>query len=147
MEISPDMNLEQIIELVSEELVINDDNISHESTRQVKIFSKLQQLYVWNTRKLEKCINEMAQVKVSRYRFYTGKLPAEHYKKEPLRESILKSDVDSYMSIDPVVVEMKNRLAEQERIVKFLEDAKKQLNERAYLLRTALDFQKMNLGF
>lgn len=145
-EVKPGMTLEEIISVVDPLLSINDDNLAHESTRQVKIFTTIQRLYMWNTRELEKRIQEVERVKNFRYRFYAGKLPSDHYKKEPLREAILKSDIDQYLKIDPVLVEAKERCSEQERIVKFIEDAKKMLGDRGYLLRTALDFQRMTLG-
>lgn len=101
---------------------------------------------MWNTRKLEHMAADAEKVKQFRARYYGGKLSSEHYKKEPLREAILKSDIDQYVKTDPVYLEAKSRLAEQERIVKYLEDSKKMLSDRTYLLNTALSFQKMNLG-
>jgi hypothetical protein len=75
-----------------------------------------------------------------------GKQTSAHYVKEPMPVAILKGDVADYLKIDPQVIECKLILTEQERIVKFLEDAKSQLKERAYLLRTALDFRRMTSG-
>lgn len=144
--VTADMTLDAIMDLVEVELQINNEALDHEATRQVKIFSLIQRLYVMNTRKLEVMYTDAEKVKMFRTRFYSGKLTAEHYKKEPLREAILKSDVDQYVKIDAVYLEAKYRLSEQERVVKYIEDAKKQLSERTYLLNTALSFQKMNLG-
>jgi hypothetical protein len=140
------MTLEQIIEFVDNQIGINNDAIDQEASRHVKIFTEIQKLYMWNTRKLEQLSIEADKVKMFRTRFYSGKLPGEYYKKEPLREAILKTDIDQYVKVDNVYIEARTRLSEQERIVKYLEDAKKQLSDRTYLLNTALSFQRMNLG-
>ena len=145
-EITKDMSLEDIIDAVDELIGINNENIDAEASRQTRIFTSLQKLYMWNTRKLETMVNEHEKVKAFRKKFYEGKLPSEHYKKEPLREAILKSDVEQYLKVDQVLLEAKARLTEQERIVKYLEDSKKMLSDRTYLLSTALNFQKMCAG-
>ena len=140
------MSLEEIINVVDNLISINNDNIDAEASRQTRIFTSIQKLYMWNTRKLEQMAADAEKVKQFRSRFYGGKLPSDHYKKEPLREAILKSDIDQYVKTDPVYLEAKSRLAEQERIVKFIEDSKKMLSDRTYLLNTALSFMKMNNG-
>ncbi len=85
-------------------------------------------------------------VKNNRYRHYAGKETSEHYKNDPLREAVLKGDIADLLKIDKTVVEMKNILSEQERIVAYLEKAKKILSERGFMLRLAMDFQKASLG-
>ncbi len=145
-QIQPDMTLEQIQELIGNNLEITTEKLDQEARKQSALFNALQRLLMLNTRKLEKEITHMEKIKLNRYRHYTGKMTSEHYKKEPQRETILKADVDTYIKNDQLYIEQSERLRESERIVKYLEDCKKQLTERGYLIKTMLDFAKMNLG-
>lgn len=144
--IQQDMTLEDVITYIETELNIDDSNLGNEATRQVKIFSGFQRLHMLQTRKLEKLMNQLEIVKNARIRHYTGKMPGEHYKKEPLREAVLKSEVDQWLKIDSQLVEMKGLVNEQERIVKAIEEGKKQLSDRGYLIKNAIDFVKMSMG-
>lgn len=137
------MTLEQILEHIEQSLSINFDDLGREAVKQVKIFTDFQKLHMWNTRQLETLINQQNQVKQARIRHYTGKMPAEHYKKEPLREAILKSDLDNHMRIDPQVLEIGTLVNEQERKVKAIEEAKSALKDRGYNIKNAIEFQRM----
>ncbi len=145
-EITPDMTLEQVQNLIGNNLEITTENLGQEARKQASLFNALQRLLMFKTRKLEQELTNMEKVKLNRYRHYTGKMSSEHYKKEPLKETILKADVDIYAKNDPIQIEQSERLREAERIVKYLEDCKKQLTERGYLIKTMLDFAKMNAG-
>jgi hypothetical protein len=140
------MTLEEIMDSVDKQLEIDAGNLGNESLRQVKIFSAIQRMYVTETRKLETTITNFEKVKAKRTQYYSGKATAEEYKAEPLRVSVLKGDIPDLLKVDPKMIETKGILNEQERIVKYLEDSKKQLAERNFNLRLAIDFQKTQLG-
>ncbi|ACV50054.1 putative repair and recombination protein UvsY [Delftia phage PhiW-14] len=122
------------------------ENFDWEARRNNRIFSMLQRLYHFHTVKLMALQEDREMVKFKRNRYYNGKAPAEEYKKEPLRESILKSDLDQWMKVDHYMVAINKLVAEQDRIVKYLEEAKKLVSERGYLLNTALSHQKLQMG-
>mgnify|MGYP002143063935 CR=1 FL=1 len=143
MAIKQIMTLEEILEHIEKTLTINFDELGRESVRQVHIFSELQKLHMWNTRRLESLMIQQNQVKMARIRHYTGKMPAEHYKTDPLREAVLKTDLDIYMKIDKQVLEMSGLVNEQERIVKAIEEAKATLRDRGYNIKNAIEFQRM----
>lgn len=138
--------LEEVLAIIEKELSINDEKLDGEALRQVRIFSTIQRLHMQHTRILEVKLREQLQLKMKLVRYYSGKATAEEYKARPLREAILKSDVDAYVKVDPLTLEMSSLVEEQERIVKAIEEAKQQLNDRTRLLRIALDFRRMNQG-
>ncbi len=142
-QIKDGMTLEEIQALVLDELEVKTDNLDSEVLRQPKIFALIQRLHMLATRRLEVLLGQQIKLKMNRVRFYTGKLPPDHYRQEPLTESILKTDVDFYVKSDSKTIEMSNLVGEQERIVKFLEDAKQQLKDRGYTIRCAIDFMRL----
>lgn len=137
---------EQIEAEVDRLLAINPDDLDGEAIRGPKIFTSLNRMYIQKSRKLSELSNALNKLEHKRNRYYGGKESADTYKKEPLTEAILKTDIPSYMNIDPLVVEMRTIVKEAERCVKFLEDAKGQLRQRGFDIKNALDFRRMMLG-
>lgn len=138
--------IEEIITAVDKELEVDVGNLGAEALRQGKIFTTIQRLYEKAVTKLNKLAIQLDATKHHRTRYYLGKLSPEEYIKEPLRESILKGDIESYVKIDPKVVKVKLELQQQEAIVKFLEEAKWRVKGRGEEIRLCLDFQRMQLG-
>lgn len=137
---------EEIEKVVEDLLYINPDNLDGEALNNQKIFPKISRIYIQKSRKLMDLTKTMAKLEHKRRRYYSGKESAEIYKKEPLTEAILKSDVDNYMAIDPLVVEMRGLVKECEMIVKFLEESKGQLRSRGFDIKNSIEYRKMMLG-
>lgn len=127
-------------------LSINGDNLDGEVLENQKIFAKINRVYIQKSRKLVALTNQLAALEHKRFRHYAGKETAAHYKTDPLPEAILKSDIPSYMNVDPLVIEMRGLVKECERIVKFLEDAKGQLRSRGFDIKAAIEYRKIMMG-
>jgi hypothetical protein len=141
-----EMSYEEIEGEVDKLLTINPDDLDGEALRGPKIFTSLNRIYIQKSRRLSELLTGLHKLEHKKNRYYGGKDTAESYRKEPLTEAILKTDIPSYMNIDPLVVEMRELVKEAERIVKFLEDAKGQLRQRGFDIKNALEFRKMMLG-
>lgn len=137
---------EDIEKVVESKLIINPDDLDGEAIRNQKIFTELNRIYIHKSRKLGTLTNMLASVELNRYKHYSGKYSGEHYRLDPLPAAILKTDIPSYMSVDSVVVEMRDLVKECERIVKYLEDAKKSLISRGFDIKNAIDYRRLMLG-
>lgn len=137
---------EDIEKRVSDLFAIDPDDLDGEALRNQRIFTELSRMYVHKSRKLAELHTGLAKLEHRRQRYYGGKESAETYKREPLNEAILKSDIPSYMSIDPLVVEMRQLVKECDMTVKFLEDAKGQLRQRGFDINNAITYRKLMLG-
>jgi hypothetical protein len=137
---------EEISKHVESLLEINSDNLDMEAIKNQKIFVEINNIYVQLGRKLFKETTQKDKVEHARYRHYNGKMPAEHYKKNPLNEAVLKGDIKHMMNIDDVVVEIRSMVAETERIVKFLEDAKTQIKSRGFDIKNAIAWRQLMMG-
>lgn len=131
---------------VDQLLNIESDNLDGESIRSPKIFNVLSRMYVQKGRKLYELTGQLNKLVLQRERYYGGKETAEYYKKNPLNEAILKSDISKYVDVDPLVVEMRRLVKECEVTVKFLEESKKELHQRRFDVKNAIDYRRMMLG-
>lgn len=140
-------SFEEINNLISEMLSIDEENLDGSALEQPKIFSFLQRLYAIHSRKLSKLMTDQKKVDLFRWKYYNEKLPSEYYtKKEPLREKVLKTDVDKYLKTDDLVVEAKNQVEEQDRIVNLIESAQKVMASRGFDIKNAIEYRKFLLG-
>jgi hypothetical protein len=146
MDPNKDSSYEQVEEHVDDLLSIDSNNLDAEALRNSRIFTKLSRIYVIRSRKLAELHTQLAKLEHKRKRYYSGKETAETYKKEPLTEAILKSDIDSYMAIDPIIVEMRELVKEEDRIVRFIEDAKGLLRWRGNDIKNAIEYRKLMMG-
>lgn len=141
-----EMSYEQVIDHVDSLLAVNSEALDEASLANMKIFSQIERVYATHFKKLKVLMRQQDKVEHVRWRRYTGKWTALQYKEEPLTEAVLKSDVDKYMAIDPQVVEIRHLVDEQEKLVKYLENAKGMIRQRGFDIKTALDFQKFMAG-
>lgn len=137
---------EEINSHVDTLLSISSENLDAESIRNTKIFTELHKIYVIRARKLIKLKTEKDKLEQKRKRHYEGKMPAEHYKKEPLNEAVLKSDIPILMNIDPLVIEIRGLVDEEEKIVEFLEASKGMLKTRSFDIKNAIAWRQLMMG-
>lgn len=145
-EIKPVMTCEEVNDLVDRLMAIDDENLDASATETTRIFSVLQYLYMVQARRLSRAMNDLKKVEHHRRRRYEGKLGADHYKNEPLTEAVLKTDIDRWLGVDEVVTEARELFAEQDRIVKLIEGAMKQLNSRTWDIKNAVAYKQMLMG-
>lgn len=138
--------VEDIIDQVDKLLMIDSDNLDAEALRNTRIFAEINRIYIREARLLTKLDVMKNKVEIKRFRFYSGKETSEHYKKEPLRESLLKTDIPQHMNIDPQVIEIRAMYNEQEKIVKFLEESKWTLKSRGEDIKNAIAWRRLMMG-
>lgn len=137
---------EEIEGVVDNLLNIDSDNLDAEAIRNQRIFTEINRIYIHKSREYVGLTNQLANLEHKQFRHYAGKLTAEHYKKNPLPEAILKTDIPSWMAVDPLVVEMRGLVKECERVVKYLEDAKGSLRSRGFDIKNAIEYRKLMMG-
>lgn len=141
-----DMNYEQVIQAVDDVVGIKTEELDTEILRNMSIFTTIENIYAAHFKKLKKILKQKDTVEFVRWKHYAGKMSAEHYKTDPLTSAILKQDIDKYLDVDSIVVEIRGIADEQEKIVKFLENSKSMVRQRGFDIKTAIDFRKLMSG-
>lgn len=137
---------DKVVDEVDNLLTINSEQLEFESIRNVKIFISLNKIYFKHFSELNELYELQSQLKLSRWKYYSGKATSEEYKKEPLRETILKQDIDKYLNNDEKMKIMNKEVVLKEKIVQFLEESKRTLNYRGMDIKTALEVMKFKSG-
>jgi|TARA_B100000073_G_scaffold279166_1_gene239626 hypothetical protein len=142
------MNLEQIQEMWQKDSVMDPDNLHDESLKIPQLHSKYYILYNTITLLREKAKTSYSKVRLERYNYYSGKAPAEVYEQEPFPYKVRdKEALQRHMDADEKLstIELKVRYYDTE--LKFLEEIIKNISNRTYQIKNAIEWQQFQAGF
>jgi len=143
------MNLENLKELITKDSQIDSTELGIESLKIPQIHSKYLTILADVKLLLTKHQNDLAVLKLRKWKIYTGKASREELEawgEEPSELTLLKSDVEQFVEADPKVIELKAKLSVTEIKLKMVEEFIKSLNNRNFMIKSAIEWQKMMNG-
>jgi hypothetical protein len=143
------MNLENLKELITKDSQIDSTELGIESLKIPQIHSKYLTILADVKLLLTKHQNDLAVLKLRKWKIYTGKASKEELEswgEEPSDLTLLKSDVEQFVEADPKVIELKSKLAVTEVKLKMVEEFIKSLNNRNFMIKSAIEWHKMMNG-
>jgi hypothetical protein len=142
------MNLEEIQEMWSRDSIIDPDNLHDESIKIPQLHSKYYTVY--NTLMLlrEKARDQYNKVKLERYNYYSGKAPAEVYAEEPFPYKVRdKEALQRHMDADEKLSKVDLKIRYYDITLKFLEEIIKNISNRTFQIKNAIEFMKFTAGY
>ena len=143
------MNIENLKELITKDSQIDSTELGIESLKIPQLHSKYLTILADVKLLLTKHQNDLAVLRLRKWKIYTGKASKEEldeWKEEPSDLTILKSDVEQFVEADPKVIELKSKVAVNEVKLRIVEEFIKSLNNRNFMIKSAIDWQKMMNG-
>ena len=143
------MNLDNLKELITKDSQIDSTELGIESLKIPQIHSKYLTILADVKLLLTKHQNDLAVLKLRKWKIYTGKASKEELEswgEEPSDLTLLKSDVEQFVEADVKVIELKSKLAVTEVKLKMVEEFIKSLNNRNFMIKSAIEWQKMMNG-
>ena len=143
------MKIEDIVTEWSNDLQINQADISNESSNIPKLHNKYYLYYVNEGMKLKQMkleFKKFTKIKTEYYRGELGPVELKQYGWEPQPLKIMKSDIQQYIDADDEIIEKLLRISAQEYKVNYIEEIIRQINNRGYQLKTILDFERFRTG-
>jgi hypothetical protein len=143
------MKLEEILDMWSEDCQVNRLELGEESLKLPKLHSKYLRSYTEERLLLKRLEEERKQLVLLKHDYYRGMLPEEDLKAngwEPFRLSILKSDLPMHLDADQDIIKLNLRIAMQQEKVDALESIIRSINNRGYLIKNAIEYEKFKVG-
>lgn len=143
------MNLDDLKASISKDSQMDSTELGVEALKIPQIHSKYLSILADVKLLLTKHQNELAIIKLRKWKIYTGKASKEELEawgEEPSELTLLKSDVEQFIEADPKVIELKSKLAVTEVKHRMLEEFLKALNNRNFAIKSAIEWQKMMNG-
>ena len=142
------MDLDKIQEMWEKDSRIDPDNLHDESLKIPQLHSKYYTLYNTITLMREKARTTQNEVSLDRYRYYTGKAPAEVYAEEPFPYKIREKEaLQKYMEADERLAKANLKVKYYDTTLKFLEEIIRAVSNRTYQIKNAIEWQKFQSGF
>jgi hypothetical protein len=143
------MNLENLKELITKDSQIDSTELGIESLKIPQIHSKYLTILADVKLLLAKQQHDLAILKLRKWKIYTGKASQEElesWNEEQSDLTLLKSDVEQFIEADPKVIEIKSKITLNEVKLRMIEDFLKALHNRNFMIKSAIDWQKMMNG-
>ena len=142
------MNLEQIQEMWQKDSVIDPDNLHDESLKIPQLHSKYYTIYNTITLLREKARESYNRIRLERHNYYTGKAPAEVYVEEPFPYKVREKDaIQRHMDADEKMSTINMKIKYYDVILKFLEEIIRNVSNRTYQIKNAIEWQQFQSGF
>jgi|TARA_R100001463_G_scaffold30219_1_gene68694 hypothetical protein len=142
------MNLSEIQDQVKRDLKINDLELDIESLRIPALHTKYLQLLTENSLKLKKANGELAVLKRNKWIYYTGKASEDVYKEKgdfPLKLKT-KDEERTFIEADEDIQKKKTEVEYYETVVDYLQEIVKQIGQRNFQIKNAIEWRKFEAG-
>lgn len=140
------MTLEELQELADKDLKINDSELDIESLKTPQIHNKYMKHLTKFKLMLSRAESELHIVKRTKWEYYTGKADSSVYIEKPFNLKILRQDVDKYIDSDEEVIKAKQKVDYLTTVVDFLDRSIRQISNRTFTIKNAIDWKKFTSG-
>ena len=142
------MNLETFQEMWRKDSVIDTDLYCEESTKVPQLHMKYMEFF--NTYSLMKKERELEynQLVRDKWLYYKGKAPSSLYKEMPFDLKLTtKEEISMFIDADEEIRKVQYKIAYIEQTLAFLESVLKQINNRTFQIKNAIEWVKFKNGF
>ena len=140
------MDLEQLQELADKKLKINDTELDLESLKTPQLHNEFLKHLTKFKLMLSRAETEYNILKKDKWEYYTGKADASVYAEKPFDLKILRTDIDKYLESDTELQKAKQKVDYLEATVDFLDRTIRQIANRGFTIKNAIDWRKFTSG-
>lgn len=142
------MNLETLQNMWKKDCVIDTDLYCEESTKIPQLHMRyIEFLNTYSLMKKEREM-ELNQLVRDKWLYYKGKAGAEVYKKIPFDLKLTtKEEISMFIDADEDVKILHYKIAYIEQTLAFLDSVLRQINNRSFQIKNAIEWEKFKNGF
>ena len=140
------MNIYELKEMCTKDTKIDITDLDGYSVSIPELANKYHQLAYLEKNLLRYLKSEYKIIKLSRWKYYSGKANPVAYEEEPFDLKVLKNDMDLFLDGDVQVLTIKNKLEEQEEKIKLIEDTAKVIQNASFNISNTIKWKKFLAG-
>ena len=127
---------------------IDADNLHTESLKVPALHAKYHEMYNNFLLLRKKAEQQRKNIRHERYEYYSGKADPEVYQKNPFGKKIRDKDtMTKYLDADEKLKEVNLKIDYYETLLNYCESILKQINNRTYQIKNAIEWQKFIAGY
>ena len=141
------MNLENLQEMWKKDSVIDTDLYCEESTKVPQLHMKYMEFFnMFSLMKRERELEAKKMIK-DKWLYYKGKAPSSVYKEMPFDLKLTtKEEITMFIDADEDVCKLQYKIAYIEQTLAFLDSVLRQLNNRTFQIKNAIEWEKFKNG-
>ena len=143
------MTLDQMMEEWRLDATVDSTELGIASLKIPELHSKYLKIYFDERRKLKALEFQSKDLSLKKYEYYNGKLSQEELDElnwEPFVKRLMKNEVDMYLDSDKDIIQNNMRIINQKEKLAFLEEVIKNLNQRNFQIKNAIEWKKFTQG-
>ena len=143
------MTLDQIMEEWQADATVDRTELGIASLKIPELHSKFLKIYFDERRKLKALEFQSKDLSLKKYEYYNGKLSQEELDElnwEPFVKRLMKNEVDMYLDSDKDIIQNNVRIINQKEKLAFLEEVLKNVNQRNFQIKNAIEWKKFTQG-
>ncbi len=140
------MKFSEIRDMMEQDAIINPAHLDEASLAIPYLHSKWYNVFIEELRILRGLDVEYNRLVKDKMEYYLGKASDDVYIQQPLHLKILKQDVDVYLKADSELVSIESKKILQKIKVETIEGFIKNINNRSFMIKNAIDFRKFVNG-
>jgi hypothetical protein len=140
------MDIEKLQEEADKDLKINDTELDLESLKTPQLHNKYLKHFNKFKLMLTKAETDLSVLKRDKWEYYTGKSSPEVYKEKPFDLKIMRTDLDKYLDSDEELQKAIQKVKYLETVIDFLERTLRQISNRTFTIKNAIDWRKFTSG-
>ena len=142
------MNLETIQSMWEKDSQIDKDNLHDESLKIPALHAKYHDMFNNILLLRKKAEQQRKNIRHERYEYFSGKADPEVYIENPFPKKIRDKDtMTKYMDADEKLSASTLKIDYYETMLSYLESILKQINNRTYQIKNAIEWQKFIAGY
>lgn len=143
------MTLDQILDEWNKDSTIDSTELGVESIKIPELHSKYMRIYFGERQRLRGYEYQLKEIYLRKYEYYNGRMSQEEleqYSLEPFVKRLMKNEIDHYIDADKDINTVKMKITAQNEKVDLLEDIVKNLNQRNFQIKNAIEWAKFTNG-
>lgn len=140
-------DLEKIQDMWKSDAVIDPDNLHEESLKIPSLHAKYFDYYNNILLLRKKAEQQRKNIRHERYEYYSGKSDPDVYALNPFPKKIRdKETMTKYLDADEKLASSSLKIDYYDVMLSYLEDIIKQIHQRNYQIKNAIDFNRFTAG-
>ena len=143
------MTLDQMMEEWRLDATVDSTELGIASLKIPELHSKYLKIYFDERRKLKALEFQSKDLSLKKYEYYNGKLSQEELDElnwEPFVKRLMKNEVDMYLDSDKDIIQNNVRIINQKEKLAILEEVLKNVNQRNFQIKNAIEWKKFTQG-
>ena len=142
------MNLDTLQSMWEKDSQIDADNLHTESLKVPALHAKYHEMFNNFLLLRKKAEQQRKNIRHERYEYYSGKADPEVYIENPFGKKIRDKDtMTKYLDADDKLKQISLKIDYYETLLNYCESILKQINNRTYQIKNAIEWQKFIAGY